>query len=284
MENKIYQQAILCKEFADKQVESCHKVNVSVGTEQTIVRGDVKGYEAHLNELRSVIKDKYPLIERQIAEAMDKYDSYPYRYQGILESIVKTIISIELQAKISGEKTEDSTNKPTKSDSKDKNSVCNSRKFFISHSSEDKVIVNGFIKEILKIGCGFKDSDIFCTLDPTVIRTGDDFRAKIVENLRACDFVILFISENYMNSEICQNEMGAAWALENKRVLPFVLPNTKFKDMGFLNEVKQGASIADKRKLDEFYNEVCGYYGILSDWPSFNNAKEDFIDMVNSIQ
>ena len=154
------------------------------------------------------------------------------------------------------------------------------RKLFISHSSKDKAIVNGFIKEILKIGCGFKDSDIFCTLDSTVIRTGDDFRIKIVENLRECDFILLFISENYMNSEICQNEMGAAWALKNKRVLPFILPNTTFNDMGFLNEVKQGASIADKRKLDEFYNEVCGYYGISSDWLSFNKAKEDFIEII----
>ena len=74
--------------------------------------------------------------------------------------------------------------------------------------------------------------------------------------------------------------MGAAWALDNKRVLPFILPNTTFNDMGFLNEVKQGASIADKRKLDEFYNEVCEYYGISSDWPIFNKAKEDFIEII----
>lgn len=70
-----------------------------------------------------------------------------------------------------------------------------SGKFFISHSSDDKIIVNGFIKEILKIGCGFKDGDIFCTLDPTVIRTGDDFREKIVENMKSCDFILLFIQE-----------------------------------------------------------------------------------------
>ena len=157
------------------------------------------------------------------------------------------------------------------------------RKFFISHSSEDKSIVNDFIKEILKIGCGFMDSDIFCTLDPTVIRTGDDFRLKIVENLRECDFILLFISDNYIKSEICQNEMGAAWALGNKRVLPFVLPKTTFKEMGFLNEVKQGASIADKRKLDEFYSEVCESYALSADWPSFNKAKEDFIEIISQL-
>ncbi len=159
----------------------------------------------------------------------------------------------------------------------------NTRKLFISHSSKDKAIVNGFIKEILKIGCGFKDSDIFCTLDSTVIRTGDDFREKIVENMKKCDFILLFISENYIKSEICQNEMGVAWALDNKRVLPLVLPNTTFDQMGFLNVVKQGASITEKRKLDEFYSEICEYYGISSDWPSFNKAKEDFIELVNQL-
>ena len=163
-------------------------------------------------------------------------------------------------------------------DTKTVNASC-SRKFFISHSSNDKPIVNGFVKEILKIGWGFKDSDIFCTLDSTAIRTGDDFREKIVENMRSCDFILLFISENYVKSEICHNEMGAAWALDGKRILPFVFPDITFSQMGFLNVVKQGASIADKRKLDEFYNEVCGYYGISSDWPSFNKAKEDFIEI-----
>ena len=269
MDNKIRQQALLCKEFADKQIESLRMINIAMGTERTAVRGDIKAYESLLNSLRETIKDKYPLIERQLSEVMDKYYSNPYRYQRIIESIVEVIISLELQTKISDGKVKDATHE--------------SRKFFISHSSEDRTIVNGFVKEILKIGCGFKDCDIFCTLDPTVIRTGDDFRLKIVENLRECDYILLFISDNYIKSEICQNEMGAAWALGNKRVLPFVLPNTKFKDMGFLSEVKQGASIADKRKLDEFYSEICEYFGISSDWPSFNKAKEDFIEIINRI-
>ena len=53
--------------------------------------------------------------------------------------------------------------------------------------------------------------------------------------------------------------------------------------MGFLNVVKQGASITEKRKLDEFYNEVCDYYTMPSDWPGFNKAKEDFIEIINQL-
>lgn len=266
MENKIYQQSLLCKEFADKRIESCRIINASMGTEQTFVRGDIKGYESHLNVLKEVIKDKYPLIERQIAEAMGEYDSYPYRYQSILESIVKTIISLELQTEISKKKVVDSIHK--------------SRKFFISHSSSDKDIVNAFVKEILMLGCGFKYDDIFYTLDTTSIRTGDDFREEIVKNMRECDYVLLFISENYNQSDVCKNEMGAAWAL-GKRVLPFVLPGISFSQMGFLNVVKQGALVTDKSKLDELYSEVCSFYEIKQDWINFNKSKDSFIDFIN---
>lgn len=154
------------------------------------------------------------------------------------------------------------------------------KKFFISHSTEDKDIINSFIKEILKIGCGFKDEDIFCTLDPTDIRTGDDFREIIIENMRQCDYILLFISENYNMSDVCKNEMGAAWALKGKRILPFILPNISFGQMGFLNVVKQGASIIEKRKLDELYNELCNNYSLNPNWPAFNKAKEDFINSI----
>lgn len=266
MMNKIYEKALECKEFADKRIESCRYIYRTNNTEHTYVQGDIKGYENLLYELRTLIKDKYPLIERQLAEKMSIYDSNQFYYQGIIESIIESIISLEIQTQIS-------ENKPLCS-------ILNTRKFFISHSSSDRTIVNGFIKEILKIGCGFKDNDIFCTLDPTSIRTGDDFREKIVENMRGCDYILLFISENYNLSDVCKNEMGAAWALENKRTLPFVLPNTKFEQMGFLNVVKQGASLLVGSKLDEFYKEVCEFYNIEMDWFSFNKAKEDFIESV----
>lgn len=154
------------------------------------------------------------------------------------------------------------------------------RKIFISHSHSDKTIVDGFVKEILKVGCGFKDSDLFCTLDTSTIRTGDDFREKIIENMRDCNFIFLFISENYNQSDVCKNEMGAAWALENKRILPFTLPKITFEQMGFLNVVKQGASITDGNKLDELYQELCEFYEITLDWRSFNKAKGDFLDLV----
>ena len=157
----------------------------------------------------------------------------------------------------------------------------NSRKIFISHASADEIIVNAFVKEILLLGCHFTPQEIFCTLDHTAIRTGEDFRDIIVDNMKNCDYVICFISENYKKSEVCQNEMGAAWTLEDKRVLPFKFPNIKFSEIGFLNVVKQAADITDSSKLDELYVELCEHYDVQQDLIHFNKRKADFMKVVN---
>lgn len=157
----------------------------------------------------------------------------------------------------------------------------NSRKIFISHASADETIVNAFVKEILLLGCHFTPQEIFCTLDHNAIRTGEDFRIVIVENMKSCDYVICLISENYRQSEVCQNEMGAAWTLEDKRVLPFKFPNIKFSEIGFLNVVKQAADITDSSKLDELYVELCERYNVQQNFIHFNKRKADFMKVVN---
>lgn len=157
------------------------------------------------------------------------------------------------------------------------------RKIFVSHSSQDEDIVNAFVEKILMLGCGFKTTDIFCTLDHTAIRTGKDFRNDIIQNMKTCDFIICMISENYRKSEVCQNEMGAAWALDSKRVLPLKFPNLEFSEIGFLNVVKQAADITDKPKLDELYEELCDYYSMHPDWVNFNRHKESFFNFVSHV-
>jgi hypothetical protein len=156
-------------------------------------------------------------------------------------------------------------------------------KVFISHSSKDETVVNSFVERILMLGCGFTRTEIFCTLDHTSIHTGDDFRTEIIENMKMCDFVLCMISENYKTSEVCQNEMGAAWTLNSVRVLPFKFPSLSFSEIGFLNVVKQCASIIDKTKLDELYEELCGFYNIKQDWCNFNKQKEDFVALVKKM-
>jgi len=219
------------------------------------VTGANKDYEKLLLSLCDAIIDKYPYIAAKLKEHVSQYDQLPVFHQSAINVLVNYVIDME-------------------------NASDSDRKIFISHSSEDKTIVNGFIKDILMLGCGLRRNEIFCTLDHTVIRTGDDFRNEIIENMKKCDYIICMISDNYKNSEVCQNELGAAWTMTGKRVLPFKFPNINFREIGFLNVVKQAADLTDKSKLDELYDELCHFYDLQQDWRNFNQQKEDFINVV----
>ena len=251
----IYNIAMECKNISDNEIRITEVV-----TKDGVIRfasGNVKFFEKALRELCEAVKEVYPLIYNDLLIHIEEYDSNCVFHQRAIDEILDSLITVE------------------------KSNNQTSRKIFVSHASVDATIVNAFVKEILLLGCGFKANDIFCTLDRTSIRTGDDFRNEIIANMKSCDFIICMISENYRASEVCQNEMGAAWALEGKRILPFKFPNLSFNEIGFLNVVKQCADITDKSKLDELYKELCEFYEIEQDWMNYNTRTADFIKIVN---
>ena len=254
MKKSIYQIAIECKDYSDRCIKYFNQIRANQAWYHVV--GADRQFENLLLSLCDVASEKYPHIAASLKEHVQKYDQLPVGHQCVIDELVNYLVNME---------------KPCGLD----------RKIFISHSSNDKIIVNEFIKDILMVGCGFRKNEIFCTLDHTVIRTGDDFRNEIIENMKRCDYILCMISENYRKSEVCQNEMGAAWALEGKRVLPFKFPNIVFSDFGILNVVKQAADLTDKSKLDELYDELCQFYDLQQDWRNFNQQKDDFIKLVN---
>ena len=84
------------------------------------------------------------------------------------------------------------------------------------------------------------------------------------------------VSKNYKSSEVCLNEMGAAWALE-KNVIPIIIDDIEFSEMGILYQVKQGMKIKDDARLDELHIELIDFYGIQQDMKTWNRHKREFI-------
>ena len=86
-------------------------------------------------------------------------------------------------------------------------------KIFISHSSEDKQLIDEFVDKILRLSCGFNTSDIIYTSrQSTGVSLGDGIPQFIKENIKTSSLVFFMISPNYRQSEVCLNEMGAALA------------------------------------------------------------------------
>lgn len=156
-------------------------------------------------------------------------------------------------------------------------------KVFVSHSSQDKDTVDLFIDKVLRLGCGLQPQDILCTsIESTGIKTGMDMRNYLQKMLISCDYVFFMISDNYIKSSICLNEMGSAWIL-NKDVKPFLFPKSDFKKMGWLYEISKGSTLDNDEALDELRDELINRYKLIdqpktSDWSA---QKKKFIVGLN---
>ncbi|WP_375587778.1 toll/interleukin-1 receptor domain-containing protein [Flagellimonas aurea] len=152
-------------------------------------------------------------------------------------------------------------------------------KIFISHSSKDKIIIESFVENILVQGCKLSEESIFCTsIEGIDIETGKDFREYIRNRLLNSDYAFLMISENYLDSQVCLNEMGACWALDSIKVLPYLINNLNFESMGTLMGVRQGAKIDNSAKLDELYEMFTGQNGKKGSLARWNKHKNDFLE------
>lgn len=94
-------------------------------------------------------------------------------------------------------------------------------KVFISHSSKDEALISIFM-EFLQMGMGIEKKDIFCTARSEELHTGEDFILRIREQMRDCEVAFFVITNNFLKSQFCLTEMGAAWGL-GKRVYPLLL-------------------------------------------------------------
>lgn len=150
-------------------------------------------------------------------------------------------------------------------------------KVFISHSSADKEIVDLFKDIILNAGLGILDNDIAYTSAPeTGVPTGGNIPQYIKENIADSDFVFFMISDNYRKSEVCLNEMGAAWALD-KNVQPLLLHNVSFKSVGWLYGMNLCAKINDADRLDELRDEISTKHTTYPKTAVWNKKKTEFL-------
>lgn len=160
------------------------------------------------------------------------------------------------------------------------NEVFNSRKVFISHSSKDKDIILSFTDHILQLGIGIDAQDIFCTsIEDLGIKNGEDIRSHIKTNIQTADFAFLMISNNYKQSEICLNEMGAVWTYNNN-VRYYLLPETKIDSIGWLCDPKKADAIDSPITLDAIHQELKEYYQLPYNGIEWSRHRQTFLDFI----
>ena len=127
---------------------------------------------------------------------------------------------------------------------------------FISHASKDKEIVDAFIDLLLHGALSIPIDKIFCvSTDGTKIESGADWRDSINESLLSAKVNFLIITPNYKESEVCLNEMGAAW-VTSATVLPLIVEPINYKTVGVIQEPSQIEKLLDEKSLDRIKDIV----------------------------
>lgn len=156
------------------------------------------------------------------------------------------------------------------------------KKIFISHSSKDKSIIEPFIDDILKQGIGLRSENIICTsFEATGVSPGENIKDYIDNNIKQSRLFLAMISSNYKASEVCLNEVGAAWAVGHKPV-QILLPGTSFDSLGWLFSLSKAIRIEDASALDNLEKLICNVLGIPEISPvSWNPARKKFLNDLN---
>ncbi len=156
-------------------------------------------------------------------------------------------------------------------------------KIFISHSSEDIKIVRYFVEKILRLGLEITMDSIFCTsMEEHGIESGKHIPSRIREELLTSNLVIIFISKNYKKSEVCLNELGAAWiTLNEDRVIPILLPDVDFNELGLFLFAKFGLNVINENDLNKFADDSKKILGIEFGFSNYRTQVSAFLNAIN---
>lgn len=132
-------------------------------------------------------------------------------------------------------------------------------KVFISHSHNDKIIIEYFVENILKKLLPKNINEIRCTSleDSTILVGGNNL--ELFNDINNSTLFIPFISSNYHQSQFCLLEAGAAHIrnLNNKiYVFPILDEYTNYRETIYTQVVRQHAVINDLSSLKQLHS-IC---------------------------
>ena len=107
-------------------------------------------------------------------------------------------------------------------------------RLFISHNQKDKELVGKFIRALGRV-LPEKDKagelSLFCSSVAGLgIEAGGDLTARLRAELKDSDFVVVFVTANYLRSVYCLAEWSVCWYAE-KKVLPLVYDRAAYEEL-----------------------------------------------------
>lgn len=157
--------------------------------------------------------------------------------------------------------------------------MCN--KIFISHTSADNDLVDSFVKNILRIGAGLSDKNIFYASSLTTgVPSGSNLMEVLRNEAKNSPLVIAVITPEYLKRPICMMEFGAAWA--NGVISPFLAPGFKIPKTEYFLQGMVIRPIDDRSALNELSEKIRKMgmgYNLTAN--TFDSGVQDFLSYID---
>ena len=153
---------------------------------------------------------------------------------------------------------------------------------FISHSTKDRELVEQIV-ELRQLGMGVEPSKIFCTSLEGTLPTGEDFIKIIKDNVKDRGMVLAVITPEYLKSQFCMMELGAAWVGAEYRC-PILALGMEYQDLGASPLAKRQMRKADQEKdWNKVYDELLSYGMISANTARFHKKLQEFMKYVRRL-
>lgn len=131
-------------------------------------------------------------------------------------------------------------------------------KVFISHSSKDGII-SLFVNFLTSIG--IKNEDIFCSsLEGQGVKNGQRINDEVVKEFKDSSIVIYLITNNFINSNYCIQELGFALACDGKKFFTIKFEDVDDKSIkGFIDSTYK-YNLFNTDGLSSLYDELNDIY------------------------
>ena len=153
-------------------------------------------------------------------------------------------------------------------------------KIFISHASVDTELVKAFV-QLLKLGIGVPTQDIFFSSAQGNIPNGEFFVQKILTELGNSNLCISIISKQYLKSQFCLEELGAAQVRNIGRIADFftlIVPPADFPDLSAVLLGTQSGRILESGTLDDLHDHIKNKIGQHASTATWNEERNKFLE------
>lgn len=155
---------------------------------------------------------------------------------------------------------------------------------FISHSAADKRIVDAFVDNIIRLGCGVPAGSIFYSSGAgTGVPAGSDLNAYIREVVRDVKLVVAFITPSFQTRPFCIAELGAAWS-QVGNLFPLAAPEVGSDDLKGVLSGMLVRQIDDGSALDELHDRIQEVSENTTSTAIWSDAKSKWLDAVEALR